>query len=501
MRLNIYSILLSLLLASATLGFDYVYLSDIETIDGGDTVQFFNGDTLGGYVRTNDCFYCPPHGLDVDYLIMSCTETNCNGYNYDVVTGAAPIPFPENADNLRNRIPNYGGIHFERGPEDRAVVRFDGIVMHVWWGTRGTPVSMSLPPDEIHAMAPNGTYFFECPIRIAGVIGPDLPDVVIASSGDIGLDDDLVVAEYEDFPHQIPFYATTRIALVSEGDIVIMNTWANGRNNSAQGQGIIITAFLVALGESFTFAQQNQPEDSYICQCAPDERGQIHLRGAIAQKRRGYFHRSGRGGTGYLKDFRFDSRLLTWNIGLFPDEPPEIIPAEIDFDDVTVGATAWDTITVAGFPSSIFSGAVTTYPFYSPAGYQQGGPFTVPVSFTPTQAGNYNGLLYFYLNGAYRSVPLHGTGVNPPGAAVVMSIAPNPFNPLTTIMFSLSAEQDVSLRVYNIAGQLVESLADEKFPAGDHRFQFDGSALASGVYFLKLHAGEIRAIEKIVLLR
>ena len=83
---------------------------------------------------------------------------------------------------------------------------------------------------------------------------------------------------------------------------------------------------------------------------------------------------------------------------------------------------------------------------------------------------------------------------------------PNPFNPVTRIPFSLDATTRVSMRVYNLRGQLVRHLGsslfgDTYYTAGSHELVLDGSRLASGVYVVEVAAGEERQVTKIVLLR
>lgn len=78
---------------------------------------------------------------------------------------------------------------------------------------------------------------------------------------------------------------------------------------------------------------------------------------------------------------------------------------------------------------------------------------------------------------------------------------PNPFNPTTTIRYGLSQRSDVSLEVYNILGQKVGSLVNEIQDAGYHEATFDGSALASGVYYYQLQTGSFVQTKKLLLLR
>jgi len=68
---------------------------------------------------------------------------------------------------------------------------------------------------------------------------------------------------------------------------------------------------------------------------------------------------------------------------------------------------------------------------------------------------------------------------------------PNPFNPTTKMSFVISHLSLVSLKVFNVLGQEVATLVNEKREAGRHEIQFDGSMLPSGVYFYRLQAHPI----------
>jgi hypothetical protein len=83
---------------------------------------------------------------------------------------------------------------------------------------------------------------------------------------------------------------------------------------------------------------------------------------------------------------------------------------------------------------------------------------------------------------------------------------PNPFNPVTRIGFSLPAGSPVSLRVYDVNGRLVATLANREFPAGRHTMAWDGrngkgEQVASGLYFYRLMAGDKSLSRKMVLLK
>lgn len=78
---------------------------------------------------------------------------------------------------------------------------------------------------------------------------------------------------------------------------------------------------------------------------------------------------------------------------------------------------------------------------------------------------------------------------------------PNPFNPTTVISYQLSAGSDVTLKVYDVLGREVATLVNQKQSAGKYSVTFDGSKLASGVYFYRLVAGSYIAVKKLVLLK
>lgn len=78
---------------------------------------------------------------------------------------------------------------------------------------------------------------------------------------------------------------------------------------------------------------------------------------------------------------------------------------------------------------------------------------------------------------------------------------PNPFNSTTMLEFALPREALVTLKVYNMLGQEVTTLVNEKKLAGTHLVQFDASHLPTGVYFYKIVAGGYVQAKKMVLLK
>ncbi len=78
---------------------------------------------------------------------------------------------------------------------------------------------------------------------------------------------------------------------------------------------------------------------------------------------------------------------------------------------------------------------------------------------------------------------------------------PNPFNPTTNINFNLPVSANVSLKVYNLLGQEVQSLLNEARTAGSYTVKFDARNLASGVYFYRLEAGSFVTQRKMTLIK
>jgi PKD repeat protein len=83
---------------------------------------------------------------------------------------------------------------------------------------------------------------------------------------------------------------------------------------------------------------------------------------------------------------------------------------------------------------------------------------------------------------------------------------PNPFNPVTTISFSIPENKKVDLSLYNIKGQKVKTLIAEELSAGSHIVNWNGKdnnnkQVASGIYFYKLKAGNYHKVKKMILIK
>jgi hypothetical protein len=78
---------------------------------------------------------------------------------------------------------------------------------------------------------------------------------------------------------------------------------------------------------------------------------------------------------------------------------------------------------------------------------------------------------------------------------------PNPFNPTTNINFTLQKASNVTLAIYNVLGQRVSTLVNNYMREGSYSFQFNGSKLASGVYFYRIDAGTFTSVKKMILMK
>jgi len=113
-----------------------------------------------------------------------------------------------------------------------------------------------------------------------------------------------------------------------------------------------------------------------------------------------------------------------------------------------------------------------------------------------------------------RLFAVHGSGV--PTIASAKSKAPqqwrllqnypNPFNPSTTIRYNILKPAQVKVSIYNLSGQLIETLVNAQQPAGEHRLLWRAEGRASGLYFYKLeattkHGASFQALKKMLLVR
>jgi hypothetical protein len=89
---------------------------------------------------------------------------------------------------------------------------------------------------------------------------------------------------------------------------------------------------------------------------------------------------------------------------------------------------------------------------------------------------------------------------------VIKSVYPNPFNPSTTISYSLAGESNVKVSIYNTRGQLVRSFDEGRKGMGDGSVTWNGldesgSTCSSGIYFIKLSVNDASYMRKAVMMK
>ncbi len=97
------------------------------------------------------------------------------------------------------------------------------------------------------------------------------------------------------------------------------------------------------------------------------------------------------------------------------------------------------------------------------------------------------------------------TGVSPiklsvPAKYLLEQNYPNPFNPVTAIRYSIPKSEFVSIIVYDILGNKIETLVNEFKAAGNYKTEFNGGRFSSGIYFYRMKAGGFAATKKMILI-
>jgi len=116
---------------------------------------------------------------------------------------------------------------------------------------------------------------------------------------------------------------------------------------------------------------------------------------------------------------------------------------------------------------------------------------------SPLQYDHFIGEIVLNLN----PTSVEQTNSDVPSGYALLNNYPNPFNPSTTISFSIPTEEFVSLKVFNSLGEEVAELVNETLFAGNYSVSFDASYLTSGVYFYQINAGIFIEIKKMMLIK
>lgn len=105
------------------------------------------------------------------------------------------------------------------------------------------------------------------------------------------------------------------------------------------------------------------------------------------------------------------------------------------------------------------------------------------------------------IDGSFEYSPTVDADIGKPEYYWLGQNFPNPFNPVTTISYTLPAGDFVTIKIFNIQGQIIKTLVNEIQDAGYYEINFDGSELTSGVYIYRMETKHFGDSKKLLLLK
>ena len=195
-----------------------------------------------------------------------------------------------------------------------------------------------------------------------------------------------------------------------------------------------------------------------------------------------------------------DSTLLEWEVRVNQDPFQDVVEGQSSVLDTgtpvsDTGSAVVLSDTISGIPNNGARWQVrfsTDNPFFPR---------------TPWFVAPYNSKMAIDLRIGALSTSVSTSDASPVSQYVVLGLPhPNPFNPTTTISYSLSKKAPVELNIYDIRGRLVRRLIRDHKEKGDHKAIWNGQTdggrpVASGMYFVRLKAGKAEATRKVILIR
>ena len=168
-----------------------------------------------------------------------------------------------------------------------------------------------------------------------------------------------------------------------------------------------------------------------------------------------------------------------------------------------MGAVSFSLLGPDGTAIGIFTLAGET------AGFKRGGMFVSTGSaydgmYTDNSSAEENTAGYWFIgHDSLKGVITSKVAVtdNGPAEFSVDQNSPNPFNPTTTIGFNLSKANTVSVDIYNVAGQVIDTVLNDFLDAGSHSVVWDASSFGAGVYFYTVKSGDYSETVKMTLLK
>lgn len=218
----------------------------------------------------------------------------------------------------------------------------------------------------------------------------------------------------------------------------------------------------------------------------------------------------------YFLDHNEDpTSLKAWVCNDF-NVPPEVYSMEADANmfnlpltnyigAVSFGVMGPDGIGMgyyafAGETSSRFGGSETGGHFFCQNGSAYDGIYTD--NYTSADSTLYYGTFYIG-HDSMKGVISKEVSVNEaaPAAFTVAQNSPNPFNPSTTISFTIAKAGKTTVDVYNVAGQKIDTLVNSNLNAGSHTAVWNAARFSAGVYFYTVKCGDFSKTLKMTLLK
>ena len=180
------------------------------------------------------------------------------------------------------------------------------------------------------------------------------------------------------------------------------------------------------------------------------------------------------------------------------------------YEPAVIDSLGWDHAINPGVVPALYGVYEDSGPGYNAVGHAAG----IGRLLTSTEAADYTLSNIFSKNSdpglAYDWTPVKPviTGISKdnfteqiPKTYQLFQNYPNPFNPTTTIRYGLPKSSMVTIKIYDILGQVVKTLVHEQQSSGQYNLKFDASNLASGIYFYTLRTGDYFQTKKMILLK
>ncbi len=560
LRITLFIILLSLQIAAGeeVPVYEFQHLTNLEAAHFPERIKFMTGDTLEGWVHSNGQIAIMQSPIFYG-LVTTCAPSFWHGIAYNpIFMGPPPVfnyprfHFTEQFTRFRQQATVYSAPEYNfavvfRGSQGYDIVR--------WPLTSGAVYNPRNPQNTVQRRGRphNQALFFESDLYVTGTrMGIDYGvagTVTIGCSGNMWLMDNIRYVESDPVTGMIYGPTPTSLGLLSESNILIMNTWANGRcngryrtNSNPDSSDIIINGALYALNGCFSFQDQNDDPNNpgayppdlpewyfsappgggiYPYNQTRDERGTIHLWGSVAQSRRGYVHRSNFSGTGYFKDFNYYSHILNNPPPFYPKVSTGLTFSDtlLNFGNIPVHSIAplelniinesYDSIYIYDY--DIIDSLHFITDFQDTGYFYNGETITGFVYFTPYATGWGWALLYVRTDMGDFSIRMEGRGVSnidenmisargDKGSITFRDASPNPFNSSVTLKFTAPSPGKARFEVFNTAGRRVYASVVDYY-TGLNYVAWVPLKEPSGVYFYRLKCGESACKGKVVYLR